>query len=88
MHRIDQLENDPHLAATGFFRHLHDIGMGELVLPSAPLRFDGQRAQQAFPPRLGEHTLEVLREAGLPQETLDALLATRAAMQHNERTTP
>jgi hypothetical protein len=44
-----------------------------------------QRARQSLPPRLGEHILEVLRDAGLPQHTLDALLATRAAVQSQER---
>ena len=88
MRSLQELELDPHLAATGFFRHVQDPAMGELVLTSAPLRFDGRRAgQERLPPRLGEHTLEVLREAGLAQETLDALLATRAAVQHEERTT-
>ena len=85
MRSLEELEDDPHLAATGFFRHLHDPGMGDVVLPSAPLRFDGRRAVQGLPPRLGEHTLQVLREAGLPQERLDALLATRAAVQNEKR---
>jgi len=88
MRRLAELEQDPHLAATGFFRRLHDPGMGDLVLPSAPLRFDGRRAQHGMPPRLGEHTLEVLREAGLPEDTLNTLLATRVAVQHAQRTTP
>lgn len=31
-----------------------------------------------LPPRLGEHSLEILREAGVPEPEIDALLASGA----------
>ncbi|WP_077003133.1 CaiB/BaiF CoA-transferase family protein [Variovorax sp. KK3] len=81
MHRLQDLEQDPHLQATGFFRQMSDPVMGDLTLPSPPLRFDGRPASSGMPPRLGEHTREVLHEAGLATDTIERLLDTRAAVQ-------
>jgi len=63
--RLDDLPNDPHLAATGFFESVHDAAMGEVRFPGVPVRFDGARPPVGMPPRLGEHTHELLREAGV-----------------------
>ena len=79
--RLDSLERDPQLAATGFFTTLQDPVMGSVVTPAAPLRFDGRKARPTLPPRLGQHSVEVLEEAGLDQVAIDALLATGAVMQ-------
>jgi crotonobetainyl-CoA:carnitine CoA-transferase CaiB-like acyl-CoA transferase len=79
MHRLEDLESDPHLAATGFFRTLHDDASGAVRFPGAGVRFDGRPLDPKMPPRLGEHTREVLREAGLPDSRIEALAATGAA---------
>jgi crotonobetainyl-CoA:carnitine CoA-transferase CaiB-like acyl-CoA transferase len=39
---------------------------------------EAQPAIRRRAPRLGEHTLEVLREAGLDQAQIDAMVATGA----------
>jgi crotonobetainyl-CoA:carnitine CoA-transferase CaiB-like acyl-CoA transferase len=79
MHRLEDLERDPHLAATGFFRTLHDGARGAVRFPGAGVRFDGRPLDPKMPPRLGEHTREVLREAGLADSRIEALAATGAA---------
>ena len=84
MHRLSDLEADPHLAATGFFHTLEDPGLGRVVLPRAPLRFDGATAASGVPPRLGQHTVDVLQEAGVPPQTIAQLLKQRAAVQHTQ----
>lgn len=81
LRRLADLEDDPHLRATGFFIALDDPAMGSLVMPNAPLKFDGAVARPTLPPRLGQHTVEVLRDAGLSADTIDALLASGAAVQ-------
>jgi len=83
---LAELEFDPHLKATGFFMTLHDPAMGDIVMPRAPLEFD-HIPQQAprLPPRLGEHTVEVLKEAGLAQEDIDILLHSGGATQQPPR---
>lgn len=57
---LDQLLDDPHLAAVGFFSTLHDPALGELRMPGVPVLFDGQRPPVALPPRLGQHNAELL----------------------------
>lgn len=62
MHRLDELERDPHLQATGFFRELHDPAMGRLRFPGPPVRIGGRPLPVRMAPRLGEHTEDILRE--------------------------
>ena len=89
LHRLADLEHDPHLRDIGFFVTLDDPAMGPLVMPGAPLRFDGEPVRPTLPPRLGQHTVEVLRAAGLPEVSLQALLASGAAIQSRpQETTP
>lgn len=74
---------DPHHQATGFMRDVLHPSEGWLRTTGHPTQWsDTPLAEQASAaPRLGEHTNEVLREAGLSEETIAALHASRAAMQ-------
>jgi crotonobetainyl-CoA:carnitine CoA-transferase CaiB-like acyl-CoA transferase len=82
---LDELIDDPHLKATGFFEQVSDPSMGTLRFPGAPVRFDGERARAALPPRLGEHTRAVLGEAGLDAQDIDALTRDGAAFAAKPR---
>ena len=67
--------DDPHLAATGFFRHMTHPTEGEIVMPDVPLRFsDSPAGIDRLPPRTGEHGREVLREIGLRGDEIEALI--------------
>ncbi len=74
------LENDPHLVATGFFTRI-DTPAGPLRYPGVPVLFDGQRPPVSAPPHLGEHSAQILAEAGFDAADIAALLASRAARQ-------
>lgn len=82
LHRLADLQEDPHLEQTGYFLTLQDPKMGPLVMPSAPLRFNGVTPTPTLPPHLGEHTVEVLRQVGLDAARINRLLETGAAIQN------
>jgi crotonobetainyl-CoA:carnitine CoA-transferase CaiB-like acyl-CoA transferase len=88
LRRLADLESDEHLRESGFFISLQDPKMGTLRMPDAPLKFDGAGARPTLPPRLGQHTVEVLQAAGLPADTIAHLLKTGAAVQNNAMETP
>jgi crotonobetainyl-CoA:carnitine CoA-transferase CaiB-like acyl-CoA transferase len=79
MASLDDVLTDPQLAASGFFRRATHPTEGEIMYTDLPVRFSGTAAvPERLQPRLGEHSLEVLREAGLAEREIDALLASGA----------
>ena len=78
---LEELLNDDHLVTSGFFADVQDEGMGSLRFPGVPVCFDGVRPDVAMPPRLGEHTIEVLASAGLEPSEVDELISSGAAYQ-------
>jgi crotonobetainyl-CoA:carnitine CoA-transferase CaiB-like acyl-CoA transferase len=75
---LDQVLEDPHLAAIGFFRRMEHPTEGELVMPDVPVRFaDSPAGVERLPPRLGEHGREILHEIGMQSDEIDALIASR-----------
>ncbi len=56
---------------------------GRLRQTRAPARFSGTPTGLRYPaPDLGEHTAEILSEAGLVRADIDALFASGAAQGH------
>jgi crotonobetainyl-CoA:carnitine CoA-transferase CaiB-like acyl-CoA transferase len=77
---IDDLLTDPHLADVGFFRTEEHPSEGRLRRTKLANSFSGgARQDETHAPRTGEHTREVLAEAGYAASEIDALLAARAA---------
>ena len=81
LNRLADLERDPHLLAVGMFPTVDDPTLGQLKLVAAPLRFNGQRPCVSTPPRLGEHSVAILADAGIGPAERAALLASGAAVQ-------
>jgi crotonobetainyl-CoA:carnitine CoA-transferase CaiB-like acyl-CoA transferase len=69
---------DPQLQARGAFCSVDTPWEGRAA-PGVgiPLRFEGLDAPRRCAPRLGEHTREVLSEAGFTPGEIEAIVATR-----------
>lgn len=78
--KLQDLPLDPHLVVTEFFETLSDPALGDVRFPGVPVRFDGQRQPITMPPRLGEHTRELLAQVGLSAAHIDALMGVGEAI--------
>ena len=73
---LDDLIDDPHLVESGFWQEAEHPTEGRVRMSSPPMNFGRTPASiRAMAPRLGEHSQEILREAGLDQATIDSMLA-------------
>lgn len=80
MATLPELAEDPQAQAAGCFVEVPDRFGGVHRAPAAPVRFPGLATGPAGPaPGLGEHTREVLQEAGLSDVEIEALFAAGAA---------
>jgi len=78
---LDELIEDPHLVASGFWQERDHPTEGRLRMSSPPMNFGRTPASiRSLPPRLGEHSEQVLREAGLDQAVIDSMLASGEAV--------
>lgn len=74
---LDELIDDPHLAESGFWQEFDHPTEGRLRMSSPPMNFAGTPASiRQLPPRLGEHSEQVLLEAGVERATIDAMVAS------------
>ena len=55
---------------------------GPLRFMRHPLAFAAERQPETHAPLVGEHTREVLAEAGLEEDEISALVSAGAAKQH------
>jgi crotonobetainyl-CoA:carnitine CoA-transferase CaiB-like acyl-CoA transferase len=81
MSSLDEVMSDPQLAATGFFKRAEHPSEGEILFTDLPVRYGGaSTTAERLQPRLGEHSFEVLREAGLSESEIEALAAASATV--------
>ncbi len=76
---LETLLADPHLEATGFWKTVEHPTEGTLRMPDIPTTYSKTPGDiRRLQPRLGEHSVEILREAGFGQPEIDAMLASGA----------
>ncbi len=81
MNSLDDVLQDPHLAETGYFTPIEHPTEGALRTTYYPTEFSAAPVSGRYPaPRLGEHTRELLAEAGYDSAHIDKLVAQGAAV--------
>jgi crotonobetainyl-CoA:carnitine CoA-transferase CaiB-like acyl-CoA transferase len=74
--KLEELESDPHLTEIDFFRKRNHPTEGNIVLPDNPVRYSRTEPElHHLQPKLGEHSVEILREAGLGDADIEKLIA-------------
>ncbi|WP_133492287.1 CaiB/BaiF CoA-transferase family protein [Alcanivorax sp. 24] len=80
-----QVRASADVEATGIFKRVHDGRGGEVEIPGLPFTFAGTgEVEKPYTlPELGEHTLEVLAQAGFTPEQCQALLERKVISAGN-----
>jgi crotonobetainyl-CoA:carnitine CoA-transferase CaiB-like acyl-CoA transferase len=76
---LPQALDNPFAAAVGMVRALPHPGRPDFRVLANPIKLDGERLPSRRAPALGEHTDELLRDAGLSPAEIEALKASGAA---------
>lgn len=76
---LENIPDDPHLQAVGFFRSETHPTEGDITVPDTPVQFSRTPASiDRLQPKLGEHSAEILREAGLDDDAIEKMRASGA----------
>jgi crotonobetainyl-CoA:carnitine CoA-transferase CaiB-like acyl-CoA transferase len=80
-HTLESLLADPHLDDVGFFHFEEHPSEGRIRTMREPSTWSETTPPSGrFAPRLGQHTRDILAEAGYTQNEIDELIAQRAVM--------
>ena len=75
MHTFETVLRDPHLADAGFFNMVEHPSEGSTIAMANPVQMSATPVEiTRYAPLLGEHTVEVLQELGVPEERIATLL--------------
>ncbi len=86
IHAPEEMADDPQVEAIGVVQTIEHPVLGPQRVAGSPLTMSGTpTAVQGASPRLGEHSVEVLRDlAGVAEEELQSLIAAGVVGQHTD----
>ncbi len=80
MNSLTDIIADPHLAAIGYLREIEHPSKGRIRSMAVPSEWSETMPEyRLHAPRHGQHTRELLAEAGLDASAIEALLASGGA---------
>lgn len=78
---LDELMQDPHLRDIGFFSLIEHPTEGRIRNMRLPNKLSGGVRRDFRPaPKIGEHSIEILREAGYDDAAIEAMVASSATV--------
>ena len=73
---------DRQMVDSGALVAIDDLRAGATLTVASPLAIEGvEKIPPRFPPALGEHAVEIIREAGYTDAQIDGLLGAAAVVQ-------
>ncbi|MES2535366.1 MAG: CoA transferase [Pseudomonadota bacterium] len=85
---LGEMVAHPHTTASGIVQRYEHPAYGVLNAVAQPVKFDGARAEVGrAPPLLGQHTLEILLEAGYSRAELDSFIAAKVIYASTSKST-
>jgi crotonobetainyl-CoA:carnitine CoA-transferase CaiB-like acyl-CoA transferase len=78
---LEEVFQDPHLSAVGLFERTTHPTEGDIIMTQLPLRFSDTRTSvHRLQPKFGEHSGDILREAGYSDSEVHSLFESGCAI--------
>lgn len=80
-HTLDSLMEDPHLKEVGFFETIEHPTEGRIVNMKLPNKLSrGARSDFNPAPKIGQHSVDILRELGYADTEIDTLVSGKVTV--------
>ncbi len=80
-HTLDSLMEDPHLKEVGLFETIEHPTEGRVVNIALPNKLSKGARQDLNPaPKIGQHSVEILREVGYSEDEVQRMVASKVTV--------